>query len=220
MPFLPGTGPRGFILLSSYHLWEVGNPKAQEGQKNQKLYQKDVPSKIKFKTATKLGMRARVGVKTGFMTTLSDRWVTKDCSILFCSILICSILFCNVLFCSLLFNFYIIFAPFTLFPRAGLLLYYSQNSADCRDKSTQSEGDTAGNYKNIFFVCRGGQPSPEGHSDNVPGCTCGAGGWCNEGPSSVIRADIWVLAVRASGSLFCSETDLLSLGKGKSLCDC
>lgn len=27
-------------------------------------------------------------------------------------------------------------------PRAGLLLSYSQNSADCSDKSTQSEGDT------------------------------------------------------------------------------
>lgn len=110
MPLPLGTGPRGFI--QSYHSWEVGFPKAQEGQKAQKLYQKDVTSKIKFKTAPKLGMRARVDVKTEFMTTLSDIWLMKAC---FCSILFCIILFCNILFSSLLFYFCIIFAPFTLF---------------------------------------------------------------------------------------------------------
>lgn len=114
MPLPPGTGPRGFIL--SYHLWEVGDPKAQEGQKNQKLYHKYVTSKMKLKTATKLGMRARVGIKTEFMTTLSDIWVMKDCFciILFCNILFCNILFGNILFYYLLFYFCIIFAPFTL----------------------------------------------------------------------------------------------------------
>lgn len=110
MPLPPGTGPRGFI--QSYHFWEVGDPKAQERQKNQKLYHKYMTSKMKLKTARKHGVRARLGVKTEFMTTLSDIWVMKDC---FCNILFCIILLCNILFSSLLFYFCSIFAPFTMF---------------------------------------------------------------------------------------------------------
>jgi len=74
------------------------------------------------------------------------------------------------------------------------------------------------NYKYIFFVSWCGQSSREGHSDNAPGCTCGAGDLCNKRPNSVIRSYIWVLAVRVSGNFFCSMIDLFSLNNGKSLC--
>lgn len=136
---------------------------------------------MKLKTATKLGMRARVGIKTEFMTTLSDIWVMKDC---FCIILF----FYSALFYSVIFYFIIYYFISVLFlphlhclPTAGLLLCYSQHSADSRDKRHKVKVIQTGNYKNIFFVSRGGQPSPEGHSDNVPGCTCGAGGCCSRG---------------------------------------
>lgn len=59
----------------------------------------------------------------------------KDC---FCSVLLCIILFCNISFWFLLF----LFLPHLhCLPTIGLLLYYTQNSADSRDKTHKSEGD-------------------------------------------------------------------------------
>lgn len=112
--------------------------------------------------------------------------------------------------------FCIIFALVTVIVHNWTLPLIQSQSIVSRDKIRKVKID---NYKYIF-VSWCGRSSREGHSDNAPGCTCGAGDLCSQRPSGVIRSRIWVLAVRPSGSCFCSVIDLLSLGNGKSLCDC